>query len=137
MTGQGDRRNWTYLLKRGFTYGADWQIGASGQLTVDKALPDLPGVYALIVDEDIVYIGVTARTLSKRMADYARGPKAQRTSHRVHHLLKTALGGGRVSRVLYAMPEHTDWNGLPVQTAPGLEQGLIQHIKPIWNLQGA
>ena len=40
-------------------------------------------------------------------------------------------------RVLFAMPENSEWNGLPVVIAEGLEVGLIESIRPSWNKRGA
>jgi hypothetical protein len=39
-------------------------------------------------------------------------------------------------KVLVATPEPSEWNGLPVKTAAGLEAGLIERIGPIWNIMG-
>jgi hypothetical protein len=40
-------------------------------------------------------------------------------------------------KVLVATPEPQEWQELPVNTAAGLEVGLIQMIRPAWNIRGA
>jgi hypothetical protein len=34
------------------------------------------------------------------------------------------------------MPPALEWEGLPVNTAAGLEAGLIDFIRPAWNIRG-
>lgn len=51
-------------------------------------------------------------------------------------LILAALGAGSRVEILIASPEATEWHGLPVLTAPGLEAGLIRMIQPKWNMQG-
>lgn len=52
-------------------------------------------------------------------------------------LIVRALADGQQVKVLVATPELLEWNGLPVITAAGLEAGLIQMIRPAWNITGA
>jgi hypothetical protein len=40
-------------------------------------------------------------------------------------------------KVLVATPEPSEWQELPVNTASGLEAGLIEMIRPSWNIRGA
>jgi hypothetical protein len=39
--------------------------------------------------------------------------------------------------VLIATPDPLEWQTLPVNTAAGLEAGLIAMIRPSWNIKGA
>jgi hypothetical protein len=94
-------------------------------------------VYALVLDDVVAYIGLTLSGLQKRMDQYRRGHKRQRTSARVKTLIAASLETRRRVKVLAATPEPSEWNGLPVNTAAGLEAGLIQAIRPEWNIQGA
>ncbi|MCP9480492.1 GIY-YIG nuclease family protein [Shimia sp. CNT1-13L.2] len=128
-------RHWAGFLKCGFSYGADWGLDNEGNLFLDRSAPDKPGVYVFVQEDEVVYIGVTDRTLHQRMADYRRGPVGQRTSRRIHSLLKKQLEEGKAMRVLFATPEATEWNGLPVNVAAGLEKGLIAVYSPLWNLR--
>jgi hypothetical protein len=50
--------------------------------------------------------------------------------------LRLALNAGNRVRVMIATPEPGEWNGIPVNTALGLELALIKRAKPIWNTLG-
>ena len=52
-------------------------------------------------------------------------------------LILEALRAGHRIEVLIATPQALEWNGLPVNTAAGLEAGLIRMIRPEWDLQGS
>jgi hypothetical protein len=89
-----------------------------------------------VVNDEVVYVGVTRRTLVKRMNDYRRGHPGQRTSSRIKKLIHETLAGGTAVRLLYAVPDNSTWNGLPVVVAAGLEAGLISMFRPKWNKIG-
>jgi hypothetical protein len=55
----------------------------------------------------------------------------------VKKLIGKTLSEGHQVQVLVAMPEPLEWRGLPVNAAAGLEAGLIQMIRPAWNITGA
>jgi hypothetical protein len=55
----------------------------------------------------------------------------------VKGLIATALSENKRVEVLIAIPPALDWNGLQINTAAGLEMGLIKSIKPVWNILGA
>jgi len=128
--------SWATLLKNGFTYLSDWRLGANDELELDRDAPKKPGVYAFVLAEQVVYIGVTLRTLHTRMADYRRGDRRQKTSSHIKSLIIASLHAGQKVRVLVATPPDIDWRGLPVVTALGLEAGLISAMRPKWNRQG-
>ena len=82
------------------------------------------------------YVGLTQTGLRTRMGHYRRGHVRQKTSSRVKGLISAALKAGKQVQVLIATPEPQEWNGLPVNTAAGLEAGLIRMIRPDWNVLG-
>jgi hypothetical protein len=55
----------------------------------------------------------------------------------VKGLIAIALTEKKRIEVLIATPPALDWNGLPINTAAGLEMGLIKSIRPVWNILGA
>jgi len=125
------------LLDSGFQLVGEWQTDPDGGIWLDGKAPHEPGVYALVADRTIVYVGVSLASLRGRMGHYRCGHERQRTSARVNKLIQTTLAtGGRVE-VLVATPSASEWNGLPVVTAAGLEAGLIQLLRPAWNKRGA
>lgn len=129
--------DWARLLKSGFIYHCDWCLSDSDQLSLDRDAPAQSGLYAFVLVDEVVYIGTTRRKLSQRMGDYCRGHVGQKTSFRIKNKIVEALQNGKNVRVLFAMPENSEWNGLPVVIAEGLEVGLIESIRPSWNKRGA
>lgn len=95
-----------------------------------------PGVYAFVLDDAVAYVGLTNVGLRTRFDQYRRGHERQRTSARINKLIVKVLADGQHVKVLVATPEALEWNGLPVITAAGLEAGLSQMIRPIWNIMG-
>ncbi len=93
-------------------------------------------MYVFVVNDEVVYIGVTARKLAKRMNDYRVGHPGQKTSSRIKKRIEETLTVGTTVRVLCAVPGESTWNGLPVVIAEGLEAGLILMFKPKWNMSG-
>lgn len=124
------------LIEAGFSRLGQWALVSDDAFELDCIVPADPGVYVFVVDGVIRYIGLTQRGLRGRMGHYVRGHSRQRTSARVKGLILAALGAGSRVEILIATPEATEWGGLPVLTAPGLEAGLIRMIQPDWNMQG-
>jgi len=125
------------LLTAQFRAVGEWARGSEDSLVLNGTPPSDPGVYAFSVDDAVAYVGVASLGLSRRFGSYRRGHARQRTSARVKKLIQKTLSEGHRVRVFIAMPEPSDWNGLPVNTAAGLEAGLIQMIRPAWNIRGA
>ena len=124
------------LIEAGFVRIGQWTSISDEAFELDCIVPADAGVYAFVVDGFIRYVGLTQRGLRGRMAHYVRGHARQRTSARVKALILATLRDGGKIEVLIATPEPSEWNGLPVLTAPGLEAGLIRMIRPEWNMQG-
>lgn len=134
---KSEKYSWETLLKAGFQYVGDWELTEDGALLVNGSIPQEPGVYAIILEDRVMYVGLTLNGLRTRMDQYKRGHKGQKTSARVKSLILEALTMGNRIKVLIATPPALQWNNLPVNTSAGLEAGLIQLIRPPWNIQGA
>ena len=90
-------------------------------------------MYAFVVDDIVKYVGHTRRGLRYRLRR-VRGQLVRRQStDRVEELIAQALNQGKRVKVLVATPEPLKWKGLPVETAEGLEAGLVKLIRPEWN----
>lgn len=124
------------LLQSGFRFLGQWQETGEGEFELSAKAPVDSGVYAFVVDGFVRYVGLTQRGIRTRMGHYRRGHVRQKTSARVKALIALALAEGKKVDVLIATPEPLDWNGLPVNTAAGLEAGLIRMIRPDWNMLG-
>lgn len=127
--------SWEVLLRAGFHFFGECQSAEDGFIFDVKATTDA-GVYAFVVEDIIMYVGLTQKGLRQRLEGYRRGHERQRTNYRVKALILEALAAGKRVKVLVATPEPTEWNGLPVMTAAGLEAGLISRIQPSWNILG-
>jgi hypothetical protein len=125
------------LLHAGFQFVGEWTQGSENDIKLEATAPLKPGVYAFVVDDIVVDVGLTNNNLRACFDQYRRGHEGQRTRSRVNNLIGQALSEGRRVKVVVAMPDPLDWHGLPVNTAAGLEGGLIQMIRPAWNITGA
>jgi hypothetical protein len=126
-----------FLLKAGFKLLGSWTQAVPGEILLSAKAPNDPGVYAFILEGVIVYVGLTQTGLRTRLDHYRRGHERQRTSRRVKGLIAAALVEKKSVELLIAIPPALAWNGLPINTAAGLEMGLIKSIKPVWNILGA
>ena len=121
----------------GLQFLGEWTHDPESLLRLDAKAPSAPGVYAFVVDDIVVYVGPTLSGLKTRLDQYRRGHKGQRTSSRVKGKISQTLYQGKKVKVLVATPEPSEWQDLPVNTAAGLEAGLIQMIRPAWNIRSA
>lgn len=128
--------SWEVLLRAGFRFLGEWRPGEDEGFQLDATAPADRGVYAFVVDDVVMYVGLTQRGLKRRLDGYRRGYEQQRTNARVKALILNALSSGKRVKVLIATPEEGFWNGLPVNTSAGLEAGMITKIQPPWNILG-
>jgi hypothetical protein len=125
------------LTDAGFQLIGEWIQDPVTKIRFDGKAPSTPGVYAFTVDEIVVYVGLTLTGLRTRFDQYRRGHKGQKTSSRINGRIGQTLRDGKKVRVLVATPQRSEWQDLPVNTAAGLEAGLIEMIRPSWNIRGA
>jgi len=129
--------SWEVLTQAGFQFLGEWTRDPESTLKLDAKAPSAPGVYAFVVDDVVVYVGLTLSGLKTRLDQYHRGHEGQRTSARINDLIAQTLLAGKRVKVLVATPEPIEWQDLPVNTAAGLEAGLIEMIRASWNIKGA
>ncbi|MCE8508231.1 hypothetical protein KBY28_07190 [Ruegeria pomeroyi] len=125
------------LLAGGFIDSCLWKLDEQDRLCVPAELPKSPGVYAFCEGDTVKYVGLASMGLARRLRFYARPGKSQRTSLRLNALIVGATQAGRAIGIQYCLPEATAWNGLPVNTAAGLELGLIQAYSLPWNIRNS
>jgi len=124
------------LIAGGFHRLCMWKA-VDGGIALEIPAPKRPGVYAFVVDGVVQYIGVTNGTFHQRMYQYKRGGAGQKTNARINPMIAAELAAGRPVEIYFATPDATTWNGLPINTAAGLEEGLIARYSPPWNVRGA
>lgn len=93
-------------------------------------LPKLPqeaGVYAIVVAEQVVYVGKTAKSLAARWSGYRRiGASAckanggQVTNARINHRLLESHKEGHVAHLWF-------------REVPDVEKIIMTHFSPAWN----
>ena len=126
------------LEAMGFRKVADWAIKAGA---LECALQDLAKaqniLYAFVSDRSILYIGKTVRPLHQRMYGYRRPHATQSTNIKGNRLILEALSSG-LSVSIYALPDNglLFYGGFHVNLAAGLEDSLVNAIKPPWNKMG-
>jgi len=130
-------KSWKRLADAGFELIGEWIHDRESPLRLDAKAPTVPGVYAFVVDDIVVYVGLSLSGLKTRLDQYRRGHTGQRTSARIKEKISHTLREGRRVMVFVATPEPQEWRDLPVNTAAGLEAGLIELIRPSWNIRGA
>jgi hypothetical protein len=123
------------LTDAGFRRVCDWTLDGE-RISLSTRPPAGHAVYAFVVQNVVVYVGLTKNCLRRRMYGYQKGAGAQRTNVRVRNLIIDSLRAGQKIEVLAVTPDQTTWNGLPVDVSAGLEAGLIARFKPAWNMLG-
>ena len=126
-----------HLLAAGFLHSATWVASDDRLPVLDRELEKRPGVYAFVVDDRAVYVGLASMGLAKRIYFYARPGVSQRTSLRLNQTLREHLAEDKVVQVYTVTPPDGEWNGLPVDNCAGLELGLIRSFALPWNMRSA
>lgn len=97
-------------------------------------------IYAFVVDDKTKYIGVcdnTNTTLKDRMSRY-QGLQGAGTNERIANKIKDCLKQGKTVKIFALKPEpilQCKYKKLNVDLVKGLENPLIERLKPGWNKQ--
>ncbi len=124
------------LLSGGFELSSAWLTGPDGDLTLAAPLPKQPGVYAFVLDDQAVYVGVTLQTLAVRMSMYLRGHSSQPTNVFMRERLIEELRSRQSADIYTICPPDQSWNEWPLSISAGLEVGLIKRFHLPWNRKG-
>lgn len=124
------------LLGSGFVRSGQWTAGLA-MPTIEGDIPRAAGVYAFANDQAVLYVGVGTGSLAKRLYSYGKPGPTQSTNLRVQALIAEALAAGQTIQILTATPTDTEWNGLVVNVAVGLELGIIRSFTLPWNMRSA
>ena len=122
------------LTRAGFYHAGSW--GARISFLEDGA-PRAPGVYALVQDGAVKFVGKSERRLDARLRVQRHRAEAGR-GREVHQWLRESIAANkRVDvYVLECRDEHAEWRGLPVDVLAGLEAALIRELDPVYNRDG-
>lgn len=130
----GDREK---LLQVGFQTAGRWYEVPGGINFHLTSLSNTSNVlYAFVSNGSVQYIGKSVRTLQQRMQGYRSPGPSQLTNLRNKSLIKELLRKGSPVEILAFAPSPLRHEGFAVNLAAGLEDSLIEHFKPPWNLAG-
>ena len=94
-------------------------------------------IYAFLVNDEVKYVGIcanTVTTLKDRLNRYKMRQGAG-TNERIANKIKECLKQGKVVKIFALKPESTLlYRGLKVDLIKGLENPLIEKLKPEWNV---
>ncbi len=135
------------LIELGFIEIGNWQI----DLNTDNLNPNYfiseynfepNSLYAFTYENDdtemeLAYIGKTSKTIKSRFQGYSKPGKKQQTNIRVNsEIIKKIKAGFTVK--IFVLPDNPQlqWKGFNLNIAAGIEDSLIQGLKPKWNIHG-
>jgi len=132
------------LLKVGFEDMARWESVGS---TLNHIGDSRPGwrratafpqaLYAFCDGDEVLYIGKTTKSLSKRFIGYCNPVKSQQTNPKCHERIQKFLKRGREVRIVVLLNEiPLAWGEFPINVPAGLEDALVAAFNPPWNGSG-
>lgn len=122
------------LLRAGFSEIGEWELTPSGGLRGPATAREKPCIYAFLIEDAIVYVGLATFGVSRRLRSYEIADAEAKNRTALTFLLYEALADGQQVKVLAADAELMDYNGIPVDVAAGLESALIVRARPLWNI---
>lgn len=125
------------LLAAGFEQSGTWKIDSEGAIHIIGEVPTEAGVYAFVVDGVAVYVGLASMNLAKRLYFYRKPGKSQVTNIRLNHKIADLLGQLKSIDLMTCTVKPSEWNGLPINMAAGLELGLIKKFHLDWNVRSS
>ncbi|OGO64948.1 MAG: hypothetical protein A2029_01015 [Chloroflexi bacterium RBG_19FT_COMBO_47_9] len=95
-------------------------------------------IYAFVIDDEVKYIGVCDTTntmLKNRMGRYQQ-MTASGTNERITRNIIDCLTQGKIASIWALLPDcNYEYKGIKVDPIKGLENPLIQHFHPEWNIK--
>ena len=122
------------LRDEGFEFGARWPGNwreNDVRAPFSKQFPDVAGVYAILNDDEVVYVGKAARqSLKRRLRKYVNSKPSGTggTAKRVQGKVDKALATGKEVSVYFET--------LDMDDVARRETQLIRDWQPRWNVQG-
>lgn len=126
------------IVGLGFEYVGDWLLSNNSlHYSLSRYTEERDTLYAFVSGREIKYIGRSAVTLTQRLNGYRMPGPTQKTNIRIRYLIIELLKKG-MSVTIYAFVQRHRllYKGFPVNLAAGLENALIKHFKPEWNMIG-
>ena len=91
-------------------------------------------LYAFCLDQKVLYIGKTARSVAKRFVGYRKPGKTRATNWKCHRAIRKLLKQEEKVRIL-VFPDTSllHWGAFGINLAAGLEDALVAHFNPDLN----
>lgn len=126
------------LKEIGFEQAGSWQLDRDRlRCHLTSCAESKRVLYAFVAGTDVLYVGKSVRTLTERIKGYERPGPTQRTNIRAHERIREFLGtGGTIELYVFVDPGNLTHRGLAVNLAAGLEDSLIEEVRPAWNVVG-
>jgi len=141
MTSNKARSGVTELLHIGMEDAAEWIVDGEKLKHMGDSDPHwhyltaIPNsLYAFACDGEVLYIGKTTKTLSKRFVGYCDPGNGRATNWKCHQAIRLLLHNRKSVRIL-VLPQIVPlkWGDYPINLAAGLEDALVVAFKPAWN----
>lgn len=134
------------LLDIGFVNIGQWflqsndiyyRIKDEADAKLESLLSAPNALYVFSCEGEVLYIGKTVRSVRKRLNDYRRPAKSQKTNWRCNQEIRNACAAGQVINILALVPdERLQHEQVMINLAAGLEDPLIKLFNPLWNFHG-
>ena len=125
------------LISLGFVDVGHWEpVGDRIEFRFVSSSKDIAVLYAFCIENQVMYIGKTTRSLMQRMQNFQTPGVSQTTNVRNNSLISSAIKGGQTVKIL-ALEDTGEftYRGIPVSLVDGLEANLIKQISPPWNVR--
>lgn len=91
-------------------------------------------LYAFLCDDEVLYIGKTARSIRRRFRTYRKPGSAQSTNIKNNGNIKRLITSGKIVRIAVFTPvSQLRYGDFEIDLAAGLESSLIASFVPPWN----
>jgi len=91
-------------------------------------------LYAFCVEDQILYIGKTSKTIEKRFIGYRKPGKNQLTNIKCHNEIQLLWKKNKTVRIMvFPDQTHLHWSDFRISLTAGLEDDLIERFKPKLN----
>lgn len=126
------------LLELGFEPAGHWELTSGAPRCLLQRFSDTRGVlYAFMCGDRVMYIGKTRLSLRQRMNGYQKPGTSQRTNIRNNSYIHEQLEGKQQIEILaFPTTVQQTHKGYSVNLAAGLEDSVIEHFNPKWNISG-
>jgi hypothetical protein len=133
------------LFTLGFEDVGQWMVGPrTGVLTysldvsdlgMQRRILDVPNaLYAFLLDDEVLYIGKTTRSIRRRFRTYCAPGSRQSTNIKNNANIAQLIAAGRVVRIAVFTPiSQLRYGDFEIDLAAGLEDTLIASFGPRWN----